>query len=131
MSGETEKHVSGWSVDTLKEYFEQRFTDQDKAVQAALLATKEAITKAETAAEKRFDGVNEFRRTLSDQTATFIPRQEYTVQHESLEKLVSDLADRMNRSDGKGAGINAGWGYMAGAVGLAATIISVVLAFNN
>ena len=47
---------------------------QDSAVQAALLAVKEQGSKADTANEKRFDQVNEFRNTLSDQAATFISR---------------------------------------------------------
>lgn len=57
MSGETEQNISGWTVDTLKEYVGQRFADQDKAVQAALLAAKEAVLKAEAASEKRFECV--------------------------------------------------------------------------
>lgn len=131
MSGETEKQVSGWTVDTVKEYFEQRFTDQDRAVQAALQAAKEAVLKAETSSDKRFDSVNEFRRTLSDQTNTFLSRPEYEAQHKALEDRVTDLSDRMNKADGRGAGLSAGWGYLAGAVGLAATVVSIILAFSN
>ncbi len=54
----------------------QRFDAQEKAVAAALAAAKEAVVKAETAAEKRFDSVNEFRNTLKDQAGTFITRGE-------------------------------------------------------
>lgn len=68
--------------------YEQRFNAQEKAVNAALIAAKEAVEKAEAAASKRFDSVNEFRQTLSDQTATFIPRPEYTQRLDSLEKSI-------------------------------------------
>ncbi len=77
MSGETEDHISGWTVDTLKEHlesmaaaydrrYEQRFEAQEQAVTAALNAAKEAVQKAEVAAEKRFDAVNEFRGQLAE-----------------------------------------------------------------
>ena len=38
-----------------------------KAVNAALQSAERAVLKAETAAERRFASVNEFRQTLSDQ----------------------------------------------------------------
>ena len=41
--------MSQWTIETLKELMEQRFIDQDKAVQAALQAAKEAVAKAEVA----------------------------------------------------------------------------------
>lgn len=120
MSGETEKQVSGWTVDTLKEYVEQRFISQEKAVGIA-----------NEASEKRFDAVNEFRGQLGDQVRTFLPRAEYDARHETLENRVSELTDRINRSEGKSSGLSAGWGYLIGAVGLATAIVSIILAFNN
>lgn len=122
LSGETEKQVSGWTVDTLKEYVERRFTDQDKAVQAALLAAKEAVLKAENATEKRFEATNEFRQQLSDQTNTFIPRNEYDAQHQALVDKVATLTDRMNQD--KGGEISMAKIYAAiGAVGVVLGII--------
>jgi hypothetical protein len=84
--------MSEWTVNTLRELMEQRFTDSDKAIQAALQAAKEAVGKAEIASEKRFDSVNEFRQSLSDQTATFIPRTEYDVQYKSLDDKVNAIS---------------------------------------
>jgi len=106
-----------WTPDLLKIHFDQRFIDQnkaveaaliaaDKAVQAALLAAKEAVTKAEVATEKRFDGVNEFRAQLADQAATFMPRAEYTIQHRSLADIVdasvARLDDKINTATSQG-----------------------------
>lgn len=53
---------------------EQRFQAQEKAVIAAMLSADRAVAKAEAASEKRFESVNEFRGTLSDQVRLFIPR---------------------------------------------------------
>lgn len=125
-----------------KIYVDQRFSDNDKAIQAALVsqekavaaalaAAKEAVAKAETASEKRFDAVNEFRQTLSDQTTTFLRIPEYNAQHKALEEKVNILADRMNRTDGKSAGLDKGWGLLLGGLGGIATIVGLILAFNS
>jgi hypothetical protein len=53
-----------------------------------------AIEKAETATERRFEGVNEFRAQLSDQAARFVTRDELA----ALEDKLVGLVER-NRSD--------------------------------
>ena len=56
--------------------YEDRFTAMDEKTGLALTSSKEAVTKAEIATEKRFDSVNEFRNTLKDQAATLLSRSE-------------------------------------------------------
>lgn len=98
----------------------------EKAVQTALIAAEKAVAKAETANEKRFESVNEFRKTLSDQTASFPSR----VELQALADRVSDLATRMDKTEGRSTGIGASWGYLVGAVLLVGTVITVVLAIR-
>jgi len=95
----------------------------EKAVQTALIAAEKAVAKAETANEKRFESVNEFRKTLSDQTATFPSR----VELDALADRLRDLATRMDKTEGKSTGLNASWGYLIGAVALIGGIIAIVL----
>jgi len=115
MSGETEEHVSGWTVDTLHTHFDRSLRDlvkllderyvtqvegvdkafkaADTAVQAALRSAEKATEKAENASEKRFEAVNEFRGQLADQANTFLPRAEGNVRFNSLaEKTDQNLA---------------------------------------
>ena len=99
----------------------------EKAVQTALIAAEKAVSKAEVATEKRFESVNEFRQTLSDQTAGFPSR----VELEALAARVTDLAARMDRSEGRSTGVAAGWGYLCGAVLLVGAVIGMVLAFRG
>ncbi len=47
-----------------------------------------AIAKAESATEKRFEGVNEFRAQLSDQAARFITRDELAAMESKLVGLL-------------------------------------------
>lgn len=101
--------ASGWNLETLKEHLlalmaerdqrnQQRFDGQEKAVVAALHAAKEAVDKAETASNKRFDASNEFRQQLSDQAATFMPRRE-------AEQRLGVLESQANRQGGKEDGM--------------------------
>ena len=59
MSGETEKNISGWTVDTLKEYLESLIRGNDIRYDQRF-AAQEAATKY--AQEK----ANEFRGSLDD-----------------------------------------------------------------
>lgn len=142
MSGETAKQESGWSVDTLKQHYDKlREADQlaiqaalvaqEKAVAAALAATKEAVLKAETASEKRFESVNEFRKTLSDQTNTFLPRPEYVANHKALEDKIQALTDRMNVTTGQSQGSDSTVTKIIAAIGVSATILGIIVLLAN
>ncbi len=119
---------SSWTVNTLREYLEQRidnlvtllderYLTQTRAIDAAFAAQQAAVTagflvtertaqagltaatqaseKAEKAADKRFESVNEFRGQLADQAATLIGRAEYTVQYRALTDKMDSIADRV------------------------------------
>lgn len=89
-----------WTLDTLYEHLQRQLNDlahmlderrlyQERAVETALSAAKEAVSKAEVATEKRFDAVNEFRGQMADQAAMFLPREEYKTAHEALIEKMS------------------------------------------
>ena len=112
---------NGWTIDTLETYLskridalqehfselseeredrnKERFLAMKTAVDAALLSSDRAISKAEQATEKRFEGVNEFREALADQSATLLPRTEYSVQHKGLNDLLTLCTDRLAEHD--------------------------------
>jgi nitric oxide reductase large subunit len=85
--------ASDWTVDTLKEYFESLLIEKDKALSAALIAVKEENRKTETAAEKRFELLNELRSGVATKD-----------QMHALEKMVDDLKTSRDRGEGKGQG---------------------------
>jgi hypothetical protein len=87
---------------------------QTKALDAALAAQKEAVTtalaaaeratvKSDVSTEKRFESVNEFRRTLSDQTHSFMPRSEAETRLIAMVEKIDDLRAYQFRADGKEA----------------------------
>lgn len=127
----------GWTVETLKAYFDTRLADlrttlderysmqvkavddalkaQQTAVQAALLAQKEQSAKSDIADEKRFDLLNELRTGVATKE-----------QVEALEALIIALTSRVDKNEGHSGGINAGWVYLVAAIGVIATIYAAV-----
>jgi len=85
--------VSQWTVDTLKEYFDAILVEKDKAITAALAAADRAAAKVETATTSRFDTVNEFRQTLTDQQATFVTRLEWGTARDDHERRLRKVED--------------------------------------
>lgn len=61
----------------LRDYFNQRFIDQDRAVSAALAAAKEAVDKAEREGQRWRDNANEWRGAMSDRERNFLTRVEF------------------------------------------------------
>lgn len=127
-------------IDKNDKRYEQRFNDTkiavdaaliaaDKAVAAALAGQKEAVTKAEVAAEKRFESVNEFRNTLSDQQRNLMPRSEAEIQFKGLNEKV----DALKLSDvshlGQGMGVKEGWGWAVGVLGFVVATIALLSRF--
>lgn len=153
MGGETEEHVSGWTVDTLRMYLltvieerdrrylatlderDRRYSERDDAWQtamrAALAAAERAVGKAETATEKRFDSVNEFRAALTDMTREQMPRGEADTRFAALSEKIDELKVVQDRGRGHSRGMADGWGYLVGAVGALGGIVALVFALTG
>src|SRR5580700_9723230 len=109
--------AAGWTLDTLEAFLSdkiehlkemsdqrelrnrERIENLKENVQMALTASDKAISKAEQATDKRFEATNEFRQTLSDQSATLLPRTEYAVQNASLVEKYESLNQRVTILD--------------------------------
>lgn len=102
-----------------------------KAVDAALASAEKAVSKAEAASEKRFEAVNEFRAQLSDQAALFLPRTEYAANHQNLADRVSELTDRINRTEGQQAGSQVTKGAIVTYLAAAVAVIGLIVAIAN
>lgn len=74
------------------------------------------------------NSVNEFRQTLSDQTANFLPRTEYGSAHQALVDKINDLATRMDKTEGRSSGFGASWAILVAAVTIA---IGLYAAFHR
>lgn len=106
---------------------QQRFDAQSQALAAALLAAEKAVDKANTANEKRFESVNEFRQALTDQTSTFPSRVELN----ALSDRVTDLATRLDRTEGRSTGLSDGTRLAIQLGGLILAALTLYLALKH
>ena len=67
-----------------------------EAVCSAMADADKALSKAETASEKRFDSVNEFRAALTDNNTNFVRHDYYNERHSSLEVRVDNVNEKVN-----------------------------------
>lgn len=86
----TDKNPAGWTFGTLTRHYDERFKAQEEAVRAALAASEKAVLKAEMAAEKRFDSVNEFRNAMADQQATFANKEQTDFRLTAIDKKLAE-----------------------------------------
>ncbi len=68
----------------------ERIESLRREMKSEFASVERAVSKAEAATEKRFEGVNEFRAQLSDQAARFITRDEL----QALESKLVGLIER-------------------------------------
>ena len=116
----------GWTLQAYIAHNEAIRRETDRRHEQRFTAQTAAILKAETASERRFDGVNEFRATLSDQAATFISRQEVDQQIRSINEKVDLTASRMDRLEGRSGGMNSSWGYLLGGIVALGGILTIL-----
>lgn len=109
--------MTEWTIVTLKEYFEKILEEKDKAINIALSSAKESVIKAENAAEKRFELLNELRSGVATKD-----------QLGALEKVVDDLRSSRDTGTGKSSGISQSWAILLGAIGLIGTILAIFFA---
>ena len=121
---ESEARMNGMATN-----FEERILAMRESVDAAAAAAKEAVSKAESSTEKRFEALTEFRAHVGEQTKTFISRQEFDTLRNGYSERLRDLSSRMDRNEGKGDGLNAGWVYLLGGLGAVGTVISIMVIF--
>jgi hypothetical protein len=107
--------------------YTQRHDAAQKAVEAALAAAEKAVGKAEIAATRRFEAVNEFRGQLADQAGRFLTRDEYEARHQSLAERIAAIKEIVDKDTGRGTGLQSGWGYLIGAVGLISAVIAILV----
>ena len=136
-------------IDERDKRYAQRFDAQQEALSAALQgakeavanalsAAKEAVIKAETAVEKRFESVNEFRATLTDQAANFVSKDSADAKFKSIEDKVAanagaiaQLDNRIVQLTSRGAGVNDAWVYLVGFVVFVAAAIGIIGFFRR
>jgi hypothetical protein len=137
VSGETRADVSAWQVDTLHDHFTELLNEMDKRYEqrfhAQEILRKEndvlnnrALVSALAANEKRLDAMNEFREQLKDQSASFIGRAELMQNTKMFDDKIDVIERRLDRTDGKGEGINVIWLFVVNGGSVVLLIIQTI-----
>ncbi len=75
--------------DWVIKYFERVISDQDRRTEQALIASRDAVDKAEKAQERRLDLLNEFRAQSADEGRKYALRDSV---EDRLSKLETNIA---------------------------------------
>jgi len=101
----TGNNTNGWTFDTLYIHVMEISKAAKEGVNAAMASAEKAILKAETATEKRFDSVNEFRQAMRDQQENFASKSETSMRIEDLTKRLDRVTSGMEISSGRSSGL--------------------------
>ena len=115
-------------------------TAQKELVAQALSGTKEAITKNDTTTDKRFELQSDQIRALTEimnksagAQGIYVTHTDLSIEMEKLrtsfETMLRPVITFMNNSTGGKDEVKNVWGYVVGAVGLASTIILLIMRF--
>ncbi len=107
--------------------YTERFDAQEGANKLALEAAEKAVLKAEAANERRFENVNEFRQTLSDQATKFISKDEVSALLSGITGTLSRLDRHETVTTSRGQGMGQLWGILAGLGGLLIAGVAVAM----
>lgn len=89
------------AIHGLKEAFGQQIAHQKELTAQALASADKAVQKAEDAAQRRFESVNEFRATLSDQQSQLATKSEVNLRFKALEDRVSTVVEDSRELKGR------------------------------
>ncbi len=113
---------------------DERFRHMKEMVEAAFESAQTAITKADIATEKRFEGVNEFRAALSDQAQHFVTRDALIALSDKLDAQINRnredldaLSQRIDLREGQHEGSRVTTGYLVTATTIAIGIIGLIV----
>jgi len=118
-------------LDNLEKSIDARFDGVTLTTNAALASADKATLKAESATEKRFEGVNEFRNTLSDQQRTFMPRSEVEIMIKAINGKIDSLNLTTISRQSADTGRKEGMGTVALIAGVISTVIAIIFRFIN
>lgn len=98
-----------------------------EAIKVAMDAADKAVTKAESAAERRFESVNEFRGQMADMQQTFARSDVVDTKMRALDEKINELLRTREKSVGRGSAFGDVWTWALGAALLGAAIAKLFL----
>jgi hypothetical protein len=104
------------------DYINMRLSDITFAIDNRFEQNERQVQRSERELNERLASVNEFRLVLTDQQKLLVTRSE----HRDFIDRVDRIESRLSSLEGRGKGINAGWGYLVGAVGIIVSFVTIL-----
>jgi hypothetical protein len=120
---------NGDDIISLKEYFDVKISNLDKSIEVTRIALEKSTELLRLGIEKRMDAMNEFRKSLEDQTNKYLTIDSYEGRHVGLQKQVDELRILAAESRGKASqsSVLIAWG-VAG-IGIIISVIALIKDF--
>ena len=95
-----------WTANLLKQYLDMALADMQRDRLASQAALDIRLQATQAALDQRLHSMNEFRSQISDQIATFMPREEYDGRHQDLVNQIDGLRITVASMSGQSKGSN-------------------------
>src|SRR6185503_6511457 len=143
MSGETLAAVSGWTIDTLAEHMrtlraaDDRFSaerdrryaeidvEREKALKIKEQGDRDALQLAREIQTYKDEKANELREQISSERGLYVTKAEMGGIVAKIDEQFKPLNDYVAAQRGMSRGLNAGWGYLVGSIGLLGGLIGI------
>ena len=109
-------------MDERDRLYMKMFEASDASVRMAFESAEKALTKAEFAAQKRFESLNEFREAMQDMQQTFARSDVVNARIVALDEKCNELFRRFEIIKGRGSALHDVWGWIVGAVAAGAAL---------
>ena len=120
-------------INEREDKYEQRFQSLSQASETALRNATTAVLKAETATERRLEGLNELRGALTDQQASLARRDEVHLlvnglkaeiyaRFDGIDRTMGTLSKQMDTAAGRSIGVSATVALLIGATPVAIAV---------
>lgn len=120
MSGETEAEPSGWTPDLLKIYVDARRNDMKELLDERYRSQLREINSALQAINERLAILNELRSNVATEASV-----------EAIEKVVGIVSARLDRIEGKSAGLGSAGNIVVAIVVAAAAVVGIIVSTRS
>lgn len=142
MTGETERNVSGWTVDTLSVHLtdlreaDTRFheerdrryaevaAEREKALDIEKSARAEALQLAREIQTYKDEKANELREQINNERGNYASKSDLQAAVEKIEETIKPIAAFVAGQQGRSGGQAAMWGWIVGGISVGILIIN-------
>lgn len=131
----TDDTISRRELDARFDSIDKALLAQKESVAIAMAAADRAVTKAETAVEKRFENSNEWRNTVETLQRTYMPRTEFDQVRDTLAEKINLLTDRVKARESVTVGASQSWAVilliLSGIANMILIVSGIALLFSK